>query len=53
MPSQQETQQPQSIQMVAPQPMEAGINTEQPRPTEQMTAEPVRMRGGGDVCCGM
>jgi hypothetical protein len=73
----QEVQQPQPIQMVAPQPMDATrVSSEQPvrpslphlpssqspnineppqRPTEQMTAEPVRMRGGeaGDVCCGM
>jgi len=52
----QEAQQPQPIQMVAPQPMDAArVSSEQPRPAEQMTAEPVRMRGGeaGDICCGI
>ncbi|RDW77195.1 hypothetical protein BP6252_05248 [Coleophoma cylindrospora] len=50
----QETSQPQTQQMELPT-MNAGsaITTEQPRVTEQMTAEPVSMRGGGGFCCGM
>ncbi|KAH6715541.1 hypothetical protein DL95DRAFT_388297 [Leptodontidium sp. 2 PMI_412] len=52
MPS-QETQQPQAQQMELP--TTAQVNAEQPRPTEQMTAEPMSMRGGGGggLCCGM
>ncbi|RDW64060.1 hypothetical protein BP5796_10562 [Coleophoma crateriformis] len=44
----QETSQPQTQQMELPT-MNAGsaVTTEQPRVTEQMTAEPVSMRGGG------
>ncbi|PMD43325.1 hypothetical protein L207DRAFT_580182 [Hyaloscypha variabilis F] len=47
----QEVQQPQAQQMELP----ATGATEQPRPAEQMTAEPVSMRGGeaGDICCGI
>ncbi|PSS10756.1 hypothetical protein M430DRAFT_36976 [Amorphotheca resinae ATCC 22711] len=32
------------------------VSAEQPRAVEQMTAEPVSMRGGGEgeeVCCGV
>ncbi|PBP17591.1 hypothetical protein BUE80_DR011677 [Diplocarpon rosae] len=51
MPS-QETQQPQAQQMELPTAEQ--VNKEQPRPVEQMTAEPVGMRGGGGggFCCG-
>ncbi|KAE8446109.1 hypothetical protein EG329_012480 [Mollisiaceae sp. DMI_Dod_QoI] len=51
----QEVQQPQAQQMPSAQEA-ARINAEQPRSGEQMTAEPVTMRGGGEgeeVCCGM
>ncbi|KAK0099854.1 hypothetical protein ONS96_007807 [Cadophora gregata f. sp. sojae] len=49
----QETQQPQAQQMELP--TTAQVHAEQPRPTEQMTAESVSMRGGGggDICCGL
>ncbi|XMA12549.1 hypothetical protein WAI453_005340 [Rhynchosporium graminicola] len=52
MPS-QETQQPQAQQMELP--TTGQVNSEQPRPTEQMTAEPMSMRGGGGggLCCGL
>ncbi|RDL35010.1 Uncharacterized protein BP5553_06941 [Venustampulla echinocandica] len=54
----QEVKQPQSqqMEMVIPKPQEADrVNTEQPRAAEQMTAEPVSMRGGGKggICCGL
>ncbi|KAF4628074.1 hypothetical protein G7Y89_g10078 [Cudoniella acicularis] len=53
MPS-QETQQPQAQQMELPT-QDTSRTAEQPRPVEQMTAEPVSMRGGdgGDICCGI
>ncbi|KAG4419456.1 hypothetical protein IFR04_007413 [Cadophora malorum] len=49
----QETQEPQAQQMELP--TTAQVNAEQPRPTEQMTAEPMSMRGGGGggLCCGL
>ncbi|KAE9374442.1 hypothetical protein N431DRAFT_437872 [Stipitochalara longipes BDJ] len=47
----QEVQQPQAQQMELP----ITGATEQPRPAEQMTAEPVSMRGGeaAEICCGL
>ncbi|RDW89506.1 hypothetical protein BP6252_01538 [Coleophoma cylindrospora] len=58
MPSQQFTAQPESQRMEIPLQSAAAapsVNAEQPRPAEQMTAEPLSMRGGGegDLCCGM
>ncbi|CAL3965738.1 hypothetical protein PZA11_002615 [Diplocarpon coronariae] len=50
MPS-QETRQPQPQQMELPTAEQ--VHAEQPRSVEQMTAEPVGMRGGGaGFCCG-
>ncbi|EPE27995.1 hypothetical protein GLAREA_04786 [Glarea lozoyensis ATCC 20868] len=50
----QETQQPETQQMEMPS-TTPDVATEQPRSTEQMTAEPVLMRGGGGggLCCGL
>ncbi|RFU26895.1 hypothetical protein B7463_g9437, partial [Scytalidium lignicola] len=48
-----ETTQPQSQQMPSVE-NAARISSEQPRPVENMTPEPVSMRGGGeggDICC--
>ncbi|KIM94876.1 hypothetical protein OIDMADRAFT_21191 [Oidiodendron maius Zn] len=48
----QEVNQPQVQQMDIP----LADAAQQPKPAEQMTAEPVSMRGGGegeDVCCGI
>ncbi|KAI9818407.1 MAG: hypothetical protein M1827_000465 [Pycnora praestabilis] len=48
---QTEIAQPQQVQqMAAPKATEAPrVSSEQPRPTQSMTAEPMRLRGGGEV----
>jgi len=58
MPAQEIQMQPQAQQMQLPTATETNnrISSEQPRAAEGMSAEPMKMRGGGegeDVCCGL